>query len=132
MSRKNNSSFTLQFSIESQALTFLANINHGKLPQKCSRFQAFADLIAKYYSASLRGDEDGISVSELATVWGWSYPTVSAFIRRLESFGLVTTSKIGNCNFVALKPQNFVLSGRSVQDGQLCDQHENNAAGRII
>lgn len=132
MSRNNNSIYTVQLSIESEALNFLANINHGKMPMKCSRFQAFADLIAKFYSATLRGDEDGISVTDLQKAWRWSYPTVSAYVRKLESFGLVTTSKIGNCNFVALKPQNFVLSGRSVQDGQLCDQHENNAAGRII
>ena len=115
-----------------EALSFLANINHGKMPKKCSRFQAFADLIAKFYSATLRGEEDGISVTDLQKAWRWSYPTVSAYVRKLESFGLVTTSKIGNCNFVAPKPQIFVLTDKDAQNGQLYVRGVNNAPERKI
>lgn len=132
MSRKNNSSYTVQLSIEAEALSFLANINHGKMPKKCSRFQAFADLIAKFYSATLRGEDDGISVTDLQKAWRWSYPTVSAYVRKLESFGLVTTSKIGNCNFVAPKPQIFVLAGKNIQNGQLYVRGTNDASERKI
>lgn len=132
MSRNNNSIYTVQLSIESEALNFLANINHGKMPMKCSRFQAFADLIAKFYSATLRGDEDGISVTDLQKAWRWSYPTVSAYVRKLESFGLVITSKIGNCNFVAPKSQIFVLADKDTPIDQLHVRDANSASERKI
>ena len=90
--------------IRLKAVNILVDNSHAKMFKICSRFQAFADLIAK------------ISVTDLQKAWRWSYPTVSAYVRKLESFGLVTTSKIGNCNFVAPKPQIFVLADKNVRD----------------
>lgn len=118
--------------IRLKAVNILVDNSHAKMFKICSRFQAFADLIAKFYSATLRGEEDGISVTDLQKAWRWSYPTVSAYVRKLESFGLVTTSKIGNCNFVAPKPQIFVLAGKNIQNGQLYARGANDASERKI
>lgn len=118
--------------IRLKAVNILVDNSHAKMFKICSRFQAFADLIAKFYSTTLRGEEDGISVTDLQKAWRWSYPTVLAYVRKLESFGLVTTSKIGNCNFVALKPQIFVLADKDTQNGQLCVRDASNASERKV
>lgn len=114
--------------MDEEAIRFLASFNSpGKKPRKFTRFQAFADLTERFYIAALKEHDDGIPVSELATIWGWSWPTASNFIHKLEKLDIVTTSKIGNCNFVAPKPQNFVLAGKSQQNGQQYVGDEENA-----
>jgi len=122
--------YKVKLAMDEQSVRYLACLSiPGKNPRKFTRFQAFADLIGRFYTASLKEFNDGIPVSELAPVWGWSNPTTSNFIRKLEKLDLVTTAKIGNCNFVAPKPQNFVLTAKHPLADRLPVENENNASG---
>lgn len=134
MQTKNRTdSYIVKFVMNEETIRFLASFNTpGKKPRKFTRFQAFADLTERFYIAALKKHDDGIPVSELATIWGWSSPKAYSYLRKLEELNIIATSKIGNCNFVAPKPQNFALAGENQQNEQLHVGDEENAPATKI
>lgn len=93
--------------MSSELLAYLCNDYAYRNPNRFSRLKALQDLLIRYQEAKQSSSQMNVNIAQLIKAWGWSRPSVLAFVEQLEKLEVLEVCNMVTSKVVHLKPGLF-------------------------
>ena len=88
-------------------MAYLCNDYAYRNPNRFSRLKALQDLLIRYQEAKQSSSQMNVNIAQLIKAWGWSRPSVLAFVEQLEKLEVLEVCNMVTSKVVHLKPGLF-------------------------
>lgn len=93
--------------MSSELMAYLCNDYAYRNPNRFSRLKALQDLLNRYQEAKQSSSQMNVNIAQLIKAWGWSRPSVLAFVEQLEKLEVLEICNMVTSKVVHLKPGLF-------------------------
>lgn len=101
--------------MSSDLIAYLSNDYAYRNPNRYSRIRALQDLLRRFQKARQASTQMDVNIAQLVKAWGWSRPSVLAFVDQLQKYQVLEVYNMVTSKVVRLKASIFVsgLGGTS-------------------
>lgn len=93
--------------MSAELMAYLCNDYAYRNPSRYSRLKALQDLLLRFQKAQQQSKEMDVNIAQLVKAWGWSRPSVLAFVDQLQKFEVLEVCNMVTSKVVRLKASVF-------------------------
>lgn len=94
--------------MSSDLIAYLGNDYAYRNPNRFSRLRALQDLLCRFQKAHQDSKQMDVNIAQLVKAWGWSRPSVLAFVDQLQKYQVLEVYNMLTSKVVRLKASIFV------------------------